>query len=270
MPLPKENLGHPCFPQPDDPSVRVWRYIDLPKLMSMMTRRELVLNRVDSLPDKFEGRSGRHFHAVMTAAMMEMPAGVDIKLEDRIRMAEDSARQSLLSEDRTRAVSYVSCWCAGGAHESEAMWRIYGAGAASVALVLPYDRLRDSLNDSRLYIGRVTYFDYDTQVLAFGNVYRPLMFKRHEFSHEKEIRIAKMLHEYWDPGVPLGSGGRPQADRPTILTIPWDLLDYAEQIVISPYAAKWQHETIREVVARLYPGLEGRVVDSKMGGEPHG
>jgi hypothetical protein len=268
MPLPQINLEHPCFPQPQDPSVRVWRYIDFPKLMSMMMTRELVLNRVDRLPDKFEGRSGRHFHAVMTAAMMELPPGVDIKLEDKVRMAEDSARQSLLTEDRTRAVSYVSCWCMGGPHESEAMWRIYGGGATSVALVLPYAGLRDSLKDPRLYIGRVSYFDYDTQVLAFGNVYRPLMFKRHEFGHEKEVRIAKMMHEYWEPGVPLGSDGRPRAERPTVERVPWELQEHVEQIVISPYTEHWQHDTIRSVVARLCPGLETRVVDSKMGGEP--
>jgi hypothetical protein len=46
---------HKEFPQPDDPSVLAWRYLDLPKLLSLLLKKELHLTRLDALEDKYEG-----------------------------------------------------------------------------------------------------------------------------------------------------------------------------------------------------------------------
>ena len=46
---------HQEFPQPDDPTVLAWRYPDLPKLLSLLLKKELYLTRLDSLEDKYEG-----------------------------------------------------------------------------------------------------------------------------------------------------------------------------------------------------------------------
>jgi hypothetical protein len=46
---------HKAFIQPVDSSLYAWRYMDLPKLLSMILRRELHLTRLDRLEDKFEG-----------------------------------------------------------------------------------------------------------------------------------------------------------------------------------------------------------------------
>ena len=51
MPL----VDHPSFPQPQNPSVPLWRYMDTPKLLWLLLHREIYLRRVDLLPDKFEG-----------------------------------------------------------------------------------------------------------------------------------------------------------------------------------------------------------------------
>ena len=54
-------------------------------------------------------------------------------------------------------------------------------------------------------------------------------------------------------------------DRPSVSFIDWDPSDHVERIVISPYAEKWQSDTIKELVRRLNPSLGDRVFDSKMG-----
>ena len=46
---------HQEFPQPDDPTVLAWRYLDLPKLLSLLLKKQLYLTRLDSLEDKYEG-----------------------------------------------------------------------------------------------------------------------------------------------------------------------------------------------------------------------
>jgi hypothetical protein len=158
MPLPAQNLAHPCFPQPGDPSVRVWRYLDLVKLVSMLTRDALPLLRVDTLPDKFEGRYGPNYMRSLNERHQEFLEIVrkrqNLPDNDPFLQAAGEASQALdlRQEAMHRAVTFVSCWNSGPA-ESEAMWRIYGGSGPAVALTLPYSRLRDSLDGPELFIG---------------------------------------------------------------------------------------------------------------------
>jgi hypothetical protein len=262
---PTQNLSHPAFPQPDDPKVRVWRYIDFPKFVSWLTNDALVLRRVNLLDDKREGRHGKHlFHFVFLSALRQMEARKTPPTHAECeRLATEQAEAALADVERNRLASFVSCWCMGGERESEAMWRIYAGSGASVALVLPYDRLRDSVKGSDLYIGKVTYFDFNTLVVPPGNVYRATMFKSHEYDYEKEIRIVKHVHTIWSgdkvpPGVPSAE------NPPAVMLVRWAIADHVEKIVISPYAKGWQAKAIRDVVKRLIPDLEARVHDSEM------
>jgi hypothetical protein len=264
VPLPKENLEHPCFPQPDDPKVLVWRYIDFPKLVSGLTENALVLSRVDTLDDKREGRHGKHLRTVVvqSALLQTIAQGNPSGSIDR-HLADQLGDHVLLNEEMIRAVSFVSCWCKGGERESEAMWRIYAGRGASVALVLPYERLRDSLNQPDLYIGTVTYFDFNKGVVPVGNAFRPMMWKSHEYTYEDEVRIVKLDLALWESGGAAG-GTRPRPDRPSVIKVPWVMSDHIERIVISPYAKRWQADAIRAVLARVSPGLERRICDSEM------
>jgi hypothetical protein len=46
---------HPILLQPDQPSVKVWRYMDFTKLVSLIDSRRLFFPRTDQLGDPFEG-----------------------------------------------------------------------------------------------------------------------------------------------------------------------------------------------------------------------
>ena len=41
--------------QPSDGSMKIWRYIDLPKLIAFLETRSLHFARVDTLGDRYEG-----------------------------------------------------------------------------------------------------------------------------------------------------------------------------------------------------------------------
>ena len=148
---------HPAFPQPDDPKGRVWRYIDFPKLVSWLTTNALVLARLNLLDDKREGRHGKHFRQlIFQTDLRQMEAQQNpVTHAEREHLATQQAEEALAQVERNRAASFVSCWCMSH-RESEAMWRIYAGSGASVALVLPYERLRDSLKGSSCLIGKVT------------------------------------------------------------------------------------------------------------------
>jgi hypothetical protein len=256
--------NYPVFPQPDDPKVWVWRYMDFPRLVSWLTTNALVLTRLDLLDDKREGRHGKHFRQlIFQSALRQMQAQQNPATHaERKHLATHQAEEALAQAERNRAASFVSCWCMGH-RESEAMWRIYGGSGASVALVLPYERLRDSLKGSSCLIGKVTYFDFNTLVVPPGNVYRGTMHKSYEYDYEKEIRVIEHVPSIWSgdkvpPGVPSIS------DPPRVRGVPWVIAEHVERIVISPYAAPWQAEAIRAIVSRLSPGLEARIIESEM------
>src|ERR1035441_2743983 len=83
---------------------------------------------------------------------------------------------------------FVNCWHLGEL-ESEAMWRIYCGREDGVAVVLPYNRLRDSLTEANTYIGAVNYIRFNVEVINSGDSYSLAMHKRKEFEYEQEARI---------------------------------------------------------------------------------
>ena len=68
---PQENkLDHPCFPQPTDSSVRVWRYLDLAKFIWLLENQKLYLASVDSLNDPYEGSTPKSQAALTDQQML--------------------------------------------------------------------------------------------------------------------------------------------------------------------------------------------------------
>jgi hypothetical protein len=48
-------MEHPAFPQPANPHIRIWRYIDMTKFRSLVTTKRLYLARANMLGDEYEG-----------------------------------------------------------------------------------------------------------------------------------------------------------------------------------------------------------------------
>jgi len=148
-----------------------------------------------------------------------------------------------------------------GNHESEAMWRLYCGTSQGVALVLPYSRLRDSLDDPTTFLGIVSYVDFETEVFSLHNMLNPVMHKRREFKHEDEARVVS-----WRPPA---DGDWLTVELPPSIALPWAPEEHVERIVVSPYADAWYLDTIRELVDRIAPPLGERIEPSPMGGGPY-
>src|SRR5690242_3376851 len=108
------NLAQKAFQQPADPSTKVWRYMDLPKLISLLADRTLYFSRLDLLRDTHEGSTPKRMVETRDAVMRQVGAG------QHINSASDSRKE-------WRTTAFVSCWHLGN-HESEAMWRLYCPG----------------------------------------------------------------------------------------------------------------------------------------------
>ena len=252
--LPLGPTAHPSFPQPDDDSTLVWRYMDLPKFLAMMLRKELFLARIDRLPDKFEGTLPRLTRDAIEAQMaIEKAAITPERIKSIAQFMVDSTHQN-------RSSLYVNCWRLGD-EESDAMWRLYCGTAEGLAVVLPYARLRESVETekSSSYVGLVSYIDFESDLIPAGNVFNAAMYKRKEFKYEQEARIAHM-----------GELATHSVTAPPIShLVPWPPEEYVERVVISPYAEQWYVDVVAESVRAFAPRLASRIEDSAMRHGPY-
>lgn len=268
MPIRARNLRHPSFPQPPDPLIRAWRYMDFSRLLSLIIDGQLYFRRVDLLQDKFEGAVTPTSKPAVREAFKRVLQGkdpvywTDARIEARVDFdfgPFQTARQS----------SYVNCWRLGN-RESDAMWRIYCPGGAGIAITLTYQALRDSVDDDHCYIGRIAYRNFDKDVMEFGNAFNGVMSKRDEFDYEQEARILYHYKEMvgW-ADTPTTPGAYPVSlAGPEFVLVPWSIADHAEAIVVSPYTEKWQTDIIRETIKFLAPDLARRIQTSAMAIDP--
>ncbi len=223
----KSRLEHPSFPQPEDPNVNVWRYMDLSKFIWLLSERKLYFSRVDLLQDPFEGSSTR-------------------KTLDSLRVLVQSIHPEawnnfsmLYRESRTKM--YVNCWYCGDS-ESEAMWKLYCPNGNGIAIQCSYRRLAESIEaDDQIFIGRVTYVDYENYYFPDANLYSVVMHKRAAFSHENEVRLVKRVAKGEDSDQPLG------------ITIEWDPMEHVSAVFVDPYASEYHFDAVSVILKSLSP-----------------
>jgi hypothetical protein len=244
-----DKLSHPSFPQPEHPTERVWRYMDLPKLISLLAERQLYLPRLDLLNDPHEGSSTRLMARLFAEALRQVGAGHHIEFATTRRKA-------------LRGTMYVSCWRFGN-DESEAMWRLYSPAGHGVAIQTTYSKLAQWVVSfpvgQQTYIGRVRYIDYNTEGFDGGNAFNYAMHKRKAFAHETEVRI---IDWRFDPLA------QPQDPRPDGVNLPFPFEEVLERIWIDPYAPGWFEKVVLSVVEKFAPSLIGTVEWSKMRDAP--
>lgn len=241
---PQHKLNHPSFPQPVDPSIRVWRYFDLPKFVWLLEHKELFFPSLAMLADPYEGASTKRYVEMMDHYFSNQEGGE--RILEQMREYSKNARKTM----------HVNCWNIGET-ESEAMWRLYCPDSQGIAIQTTYEKLVASVDhDPKVFIGCVIYLDYETEVISQGNLFDPVMQKRLSFSHEQEVRLVKCL-------------GQDEAEsNPNGISISWRIAQAVEQIYVNPYAPAYFEDVIRAVIRQFDPDLENRICWSQMRAGP--
>lgn len=220
---------HGCFEPPVDVNVKVWRYMDFTKFVSLLESESLYLAAADRFEDPYEGAMS-HANELITD---------DVDLPPEMREILSGFRQW------GRSWTYINCWHM-NAGESAAMWRLYAQTAEAVAIQSTYCKLRDCLPDSA-YVGTVKYIDYDNTPIPQNNLFYPYVHKRLSFQHEQEIRV--LVQEL--PHVPGGGGldrSRVTNDGGKMVKI--DLTQLIDEIYISPTAPSWFFQLVTKLCRR--------------------
>lgn len=185
---------HPFFPMPQDTSVRLWRYMNLPKFVWMLQKRALYFARADRLGDPYEGHYTR-INALGEDRYVESCRENFKSANQPFDEAEyrRSFKILLQSALTCRRCLFVNSWHL-NERESSAMWRLYSSLDEGICITTTFDRLCTSL-PSHTFCGMVRYLDYETEWIDMLNVFSYIMCKRLSYSHEREVRAVRWLNE---------------------------------------------------------------------------
>lgn len=236
---------------------KLWRYMDLSKLLSMFEGGTLFFPRADTLADPFEGASGiaereaewdRHYLAEFREALRNVPSGYPSREEDIERSAAGLLRQIKQQALNERQSTFVSCWHSSW-DESEALWRLYcPPGSAGVLIETTVDRLSASLDDADIEIGAVQYVDYRK---SFAGVHDRIFWKRNTLKHEAEVR-AVFRQEFSDQCT----GVHRLVNLETLI----------ESVIPSPFGPDWLGHLLEQISKRY--GLPLEVKTSEILAQP--
>jgi hypothetical protein len=155
--------------------------------------------------------------------------------------------------------------------ESAALWTMYVPPSGGVAIRSTFDRLRrafgptDPIPDGdgtpRVYIGEITYVDYEEAGIPADNTMWPAMHKRESFSFESELRA---LHQE----LPTSEERGIDFMQPTVpgVSLAVDLDTLIEAVFVSPAAPEWFAGLVASVCARY--DLGAPVTQSTLAGSP--
>jgi hypothetical protein len=214
---------------PVDRQLKLFRFLDFTKYVSMLDQRAVFFTRANHLADPFEGSHLKSW---------------------------TGGTQDVDDAERRRDSVLVNCWHA-NAHESAAMWRIYLKSDEGVAIQATVERLESAFEAAAegLYVGAVRYLDHeldhDRESAVTGSELGPIFCKRKAFEYEREVRLVKRA------GKDRRTGGH---------YVACDLDRLIERVVVSPAAPSWFADLVRSVTHRY--GFDFRIEDSELGREP--
>ncbi len=210
---------HPDFTTPDR-SIAIWRYMSLPKFLSLINNEELYFARHDKFFDAQEGI-----------------------LSDPDKSFFDSKVPGISSRMKCENLgcTFINCWIMSDT-EQYLMWTAYSSIDEGIAIKTTIGKLIDSLdpNDKRsIYISDVNYIDYRSQYTfdktrGFANLLAPFFCKGKYFEQEKELRLIYNNYEIDERNKIEGVSFKVSLDT---------LFD---EIWIAPVAGTWFEEIVNK------------------------
>ena len=238
---------HPSFSPPCDNAV-LWRYMNFIKFISLLARSELFFARADKLGDPFEGTYSR----MNNRARLEAYFGpiTNENFQQLRKFQKDLPRFTL-----------INCWHE-SPEESTAMWGLYTNEIDGIAIKTDFASLKQSLTcEQDIYVGSVSYIDYEVDTIRDENAYLPYLHKRSNFAHEKEVRAIV-------PIIPVSNGRLDTSQDICDVGIHYevDLSRLIKEVIVAPKAENWHLEAIKSVAAKY--NLEAPVIKSSLANPP--
>jgi len=148
----------------------------------------------------------------------------------------DNAINSLKEQSiEQRCQFFVNCWHMNNT-DSDSQWKIYANDPSSLAIVTSYDRLCQSIKDSKdIYGSEITYYDPSKDQTPTNNIFWDPILKKNAFSHEREFRLF-----HWDHTI------KTESLVPPGIRVEIDLNILIKKIITSPKAGRNLHRLLKD------------------------
>lgn len=252
---------------------KVWRYMDLAKLLSILETKTLFFPTVDLLRKMADAREGSlqnlepsQYVGGTEKSKRDIWGGVVLPVMDKV------ARKQVA----------VSCWYVSD-HESNAMWKSYLHSNEGIAIQTTFGKLKEAFDNQHpnwleyggnfvgqkipIVAGQVEYVDWQS-VLSNTKPMKQFFYKGVSFDHERELRlIAKLFPLVGSPDnlekgqsfnvetinethLGLSAKALEQVSRANGVSLPIILDKLITNIYVVPTAAKWFADLIHHIRTR--------------------
>jgi len=223
-----------------DDEVILWRYMDLPKFVSMLEKEAIWLARADTFGDKHEGRFPDEMREYIEKAYESF--GVD----DKSPVNDASDFQDYLVKN-----TFISCWHH-NLEENMVMWEIYGKDKNAVAVQTTVEAIANYVDTSgmsghSLIMKNVEYKNADeiAGILAYEDSF---FRKRKHFSFEKEVRISFDTYSQINPSK----------DTPYGHKLPVQFMSgMIHKVLVHPDSSDWFYDAVDSITTKY--GLHASV-----------
>lgn len=204
---------HPTFKPAPTKESKLWRYMGLPKYLSLLQSGALFFCNLEIIArtDPFEGTlpSSRFKHRNWNT-IDDLPEGLRNRGKEYLKNGEAGTNTYIkglkdLAELRIRqAYAYrrsyfINCWylCE---FDSPAMWDIFSKKSEGIAIRSSEYRFEKAFSETEQSVmgGKIEYGNFfdDTFLVDDNNAFSPVLHKRRSFSYENEYRLV-----HWDTAL---------------------------------------------------------------------
>ena len=239
---------HESFTPPANVNDKLWRYMDLSKLVRILSTSSLYHTSITNFDDPFEGVIPRNSLSTWEKELRKLEHDYDTTFGDDIF-------RSLDHSEATRNNTYANCWHLSEI-ESDAMWKLYLKSGEGIAIQTTFKRLRDSIIDDKdIFAGKINYIDFDKDVIHYGNLMNSALIKRKCFEHEKEFRTIYSPLKFEGPDE---NGIYRHISKPSHhgFEIKINVNCLIENIYVSPTCQKWFVDVVSDILNKYGVELE--------------
>lgn len=281
---------HPSFIPAPNREAKLWRYMSLPKFLSLIQQNYLFMYNLELMAknDIFEGvLPSANFEHRKWASVSDVPVHILDKLKMNVTYHETGDLQACLENHKYvqdlrikqayahRRSYFINCWHL-NEYESLAMWDIYSRKDEGIAIVSSESNFINAFSNvhNDIFGGVVKYADYDSPnfTIDVDNGFNSIMYKRASYDYEREYRLVfwdtEVTHEYiptqtvefdssGNKRISFGraSVGRSEEEIKSVepklsFNANCDLSKLINEIYISPSAPSWFFDIVDNVVKK--------------------
>ena len=185
---------HPRIPEPADKNIKLWRYLRADRFNDVLEKKGLYFSKCSQQQDKSEGQ-------ITNADWKKLELEIypifdnDSELSPKMKKIHKQNAMSIQSNDYPRDATFINCW-----HENKSecsrMWEEKVPDGEGVVIQTTFSKLCNSFKEtpSRIWIGKVDYYDYNTSEILNDNLFSQFFSKDSQFVYENEFRAISWAH----------------------------------------------------------------------------